>query len=262
MLTSLFQHRHLAWEMAKREFQDRFVGHLLGWFWAVAQPALFMGIQILVFSRIFRVSLAGYPDMPFDYVSYVLAGLVPWFYVQELLGKACGAVSGQANLVKQIVFPVEVLPLKTVLATLFPQLIALCLLAIYTMISFQTLPWTYVFVPVVIVLQAVLMGGCAFFISAVGVYVRDIREVIQTLLLVALYLLPVFYLPDMVPRAFQWLLWLNPFSYMVWCFQDILYFGSFMHPVAWIVFPLESIFAFWAGFKFFRKLKGMFGSQL
>lgn len=262
MLTSLLQHRHLAWEMAKREFQDRFVGHLLGWFWAVAQPALFMGVQILVFSQIFRVSLADYPHMPFDYVSYVLAGLVPWFYVQELLGKACTAVSGQASLVKQVVFPVEVLPLKTVLAALLPQLIALGLLAVYTIISFHVLPWTYVFLPVVVVLQAFLLSGCAFVLSATGVYVRDIREVIQTLLLIALYLLPVFYLPDMVPRAFQWILWLNPFSYMVWCFQDILYFCAFTHPVAWVVFPLESWFAFVAGFRFFQKLKGMFGSQL
>lgn len=262
MFASLLQHRHLTWEMAKREFQDRFVGHLLGWFWAVAQPALFMGIQILVFSQVFRVSLAGYPRMPFDYVSYVLAGLLPWFYVQELLSKSCSAVSGQASLVKQVVFPVEVLPMKTVLATLFPQFIALGLFAVYTLISFRVLPWTYVFVPVVVLFQTLLMCGCAFIISAAGVYVRDIREVIQTILLAALYMLPVFYLPDMVPRAFQWLLWLNPFTYMVWCFQDVLYFGSFTHPVAWVVFPLESVFACWVGLRFFRKVKGMFGSQL
>ena len=256
------QHRHLIWELAMREFRDRFVGHLLGWCWVVLQPALFMGIQIFVFACVFRVSLAGFPHLPHTYATYVLAGMIPWYYVQEMLMKGCVAVSGQAGLVKQVVFPVEVLPLKTVVATTLPQIIAIGLYMLYTFVSFHSLPWTYLLLPIALLLQFLLMSGLSCLLSAVGVYVRDIREVIQSLLLAALYLLPVFYLPDMVPGVFRWVLWLNPFSYLVWVYQDVLYFGHIAHPWAWGVLTVESFIFFVLGAQVFRRLKIMFGSYL
>ncbi len=262
MFTPLLQHRHLTWELAKREFQDRFIGHILGWVWVVLQPVLFMSIQIFVFACIFRVSLAAYPHLPYTYATYVLAGMIPWYYTQELLMKSCQAVSSQAGLVKQVVFPIEVLPLKTVVATLLPQLIAIGLFMLYTLVTFGALSWTYLLLPPTVLLQSLFLSGIACLLSAIGVYVRDIRDIIQSMLMAALYLLPVFYLPDMVPGIFRYVLWLNPFSYMVWVYQDILYFGSIAHPEAWLVFIIESFVSFAVGSRVFHKLKIMFGSHL
>src|SRR5436190_19066160 len=112
------RHRGLVVAMTQRELTDRYTGQLLGAAWAIISPLLTMLIYVLVFSFIFRGRL-GEVENPAAFTAYALAGLAPWVAFGEGVSRTVGAVSGNANLVKQIVFPLEVLPLQVVLAT-FP----------------------------------------------------------------------------------------------------------------------------------------------
>jgi lipopolysaccharide transport system permease protein len=85
---------------------------------------------------------------------------------------------------------------------------------------------------------------------------------VQILNVIGIYLMPIVYLPSMVPGIFQPLLYLNPFSYMVWCYQDAVYFGRFEHPWAWLVFPMLCLGTFVLGYRLFRRLKLMLGNVL
>jgi lipopolysaccharide transport system permease protein len=248
--------------MAKREVTDRYLGQSFGSFWVLIHPIVIMGVYVFVFAYVFKMKLGGSPEFPLDYTTYLLSGIIPWMCFQETMAKASIAVVSNASLVRQIVFPIEVLPVKTVIASFVTMIISLIILIIYVLGSNHGLQWTYMLLPFLIFFQIVAMIGISYILSAIGVYFRDIKELIQVFNVIGLYILPIFYLPDQVPRIFRPMLYCNPFSYAIWCYQDALYFGRFEHWWAWIVFPVMSIFVFSIGYRVFRKLKIMFGNVL
>lgn len=258
----LTRHRRLTIEMARREISDRYLGQVFGFFWAVGHPLILMAVYVFIFGYVFKVKIGGTQELPLDYTTYLLAGLIPWFSFQEAMGKSSTVIINNANLVKQVIFPVEILPVKGVIASLITQLIFLLLLLLYVLISHHTLPWTYALLPVLLLLQTLAMIGVAYLLAAIGPYFRDVKDFVQIFSAVNFYLLPILYLPEFVPAAFRPFLYLNPFAYLVWCYQDALYFGRFEHWWAWPVFAVMSFGIFIIGYRLFRKLKVMFGNVL
>jgi lipopolysaccharide transport system permease protein len=258
----LTRHRDLTFEMARRELADRYAGQALGLFWAVGHPVFLIGLYVFVFAFVFKARIDPTQAMPLDYTTYLLSGLVAWLGFQDILVKSGTIITGNASLVKQVVFPLEVLPVKTVMASLFPQLVSLVVLIVYVLAKFHAVPVTYALLPVLLVMQLMAMAGIAYFLSAVGVYFRDIKDVLQIAVTAGVYTLPIFYLPAWVPPLFAPLIYLNPFSHFVWCYQDALYFGRFEHPIAWLVAPTFSLLVFLFGYRFFRKLKPGLGNLL
>jgi lipopolysaccharide transport system permease protein len=258
----LTRHRQLTAEMAKREIFERYTGQFFGAFWAIGHPLIMMLVYVFIFGFVFKVKIGGTADMPLDYTTYLLSGLIPWLAFQESMSKAATVITGNSNLVKQVVFPIEVLPVKGVLATLVTQFIFFTLLTLYVIISQHSLPWTYLLLPILILLQVFAMIGVSYIVSATGVYLRDTKDFVQVFSVVGIYLMPTFYLPEFVPTIFRPVLYINPFSYLIWCYQDALYFGRIAHPWAWAVFLVLSVGIFVVGYRFFRKFKVMFGNVL
>jgi lipopolysaccharide transport system permease protein len=262
LLALLTRHRVLTVELARREIGEHYTGQLFGTFWAIGHPLLLMLVYIFVFAYVFKTRIGGTVDMPLDYTAYMLAGLIPWLAFQESMTKAGTVIVANANLVKQVIFPIEVLPVKGVVATLITQTIFLGLLAVYTLITTHALLWTYLLLPVLFIVQALAMIGVSYLLAAVGTYFRDVKDFVQVFCSVAFFLLPILYLPEAVPAAVRGILYVNPLSYMIWCYQDLLYFGRFAHPWAWIVFSALAFSVFIFGYRVFRKLKVMFGNVL
>jgi len=258
----LTTYKTLTWEMAKREITDRYRGQFFGLFWALLHPLVLMGVYIFVFVVVFKVKIGGTREMPLDYTTYLLSGLIPWLAVQESMSKASTMITSNASLVKQVVFPIEILPIKSVLASLITQGIFFAILIVYVLISTSTLPVTYLLLPILIFVQVIGMAGISYILAAIGTYFRDIKDIVQVFTVVGIYVLPIFYLPEQVPELFRPILYFNPFSYMIWCYQDALYFGRFVHPWAWVAYILLSHIIFVLGYKIFRHLKVMFGSVL
>lgn len=256
------KHRQLTWEMAKREITDRYTGQILGSIWAILHPLTLILVYVFIFVVVFKIKIGGTTEMPLDYTTYLLSGLIPWLSFQESLSKSSTVINNHANLVKQVVFPIEILPIKSVVSSLITQLIFLVILIAYVLISQKFLPLTYFLLPILVFLQSLSMLGVAYILSSIGAYFKDIKDIIQVISVVGVYLLPIFYLPQQVPGLFQPILYLNPFSYLIWCYQDILYYGRFEHPWAWLILIIISHGIFSSGYLVFRKLKVMFGSVL
>ena len=258
----IVRQRRLIWAMAKREITDRYAGQMLGAVWAVGHPLILMAVYVFVFGYVFRTRIGGTHELPLDYTTYLLSGLVPWLCVQESLNKAPTSVTANTSLVKQVVFPTEVLPVKSVLASLVTQLVSTAILVVYVLASYGSLPLTYLLLPVALIIQVTQVIGLALMLAALGVYLRDLKDLVQVGTLVSMYLLPVFYLPAMVPSLFRPLLYANPFSYTVWIYQDLCYFGRIEHPIAWVVAAVLSLAFFISGWLVFQRLKPMFGNVL
>ncbi len=248
--------------MAKREISDRYAGQALGMFWALGHPLFLTALYLFVFAVVFKQRIGGTEEMPLDYTAYLLAGLSAWLAVQDGLQKSCSVITSSAALVKQTVFPLEVLPIKSMIVSLLPQLVSVSTLTVYVAIKYGSLHATYFLLPFLIAVQFVGMVGIAFLLSALGAYLRDIKDIVQLAASAGIYLTPIFYLPNWVPAMFKPLLYANPYSYLVWCYQDILYYGRFEHPWAWLVTICFNLLIFCLGAAFFAKVKPSLGNVL
>jgi len=258
----LQRHSSLTIEMAKQDLRGRFAGQAMGSVWIVAHPMFLMSIYLFVFAFIFKQKVGGTLEMPRDFPTYLLAGLIPWMAVQESMAKSVTAIVSHANLVKQVVFPIEILPVKAVLSSLLTQFVALTLLMVYSFFITIDIPWTYLLLPFVLIMQLMLMMGIAFLLASVGAYFRDLKDIVQMFAAAGPFLVPAFYLPTQIPSLFKPILYCNPFSYMVWVYQDVIYFGRIEHPWAWLIFFTIALVTFVIGYRLFRKVKTMFGNVL
>jgi len=261
-LGRLYRNRGLTLALAKREVSDRYTRQMLGSVWAIGHPLVHVLVFIFLFRFVLKLKMDDSKTMPLDYTAYLLSGLIPWLAIQEALGKSSTVITASASLVKQVVFPLEVLPVKSVLVCFVTQIVGTVCLAIYVLITSGGLPETYALLPVLWVLHMLVMVGIVFAVSALGVYVRDIKEFVQVFAVVGIYLVPVVYLPEWVPPQIRPILEFNPFSHMIWCYQDALYFGRFEHPWSWLIFGLGAIVSFALGLGLFRRLQTHFGSVL
>lgn len=259
---TLHRHHQLVLEMALREIRDRYAGQVFGSIWAVGHPIFLMAIYLVIFNYIFSARAGGTFELPRDLTTYILSGLVPWLAFQDVLSRSPTAVSAHANLVKQVIFPVEILPVRIVISCLPNLLIGTVILVAYEVYRNQAIPWTYALFPLALLFQILAMAAIAFLFSSIGVFFRDLKEIVTVFNAANLFMMPVLFTPGTFPQNIELLFYFNPFSYMVWCYQDVFYYGRLEHPLAWIVFGSGSLLLLMAGAKIFLKTRPMFGNVL
>jgi lipopolysaccharide transport system permease protein len=160
---NLVKHRRLLLEMARRDVSDRYAGQVLGTVWAIIHPVVTIAVFIFMFGVVFRTKVDTGLDIPGDHTLYIMSGLVPWLVTADVLGRSSAIVSSQASLVKQVVFPVEVLPVKMVLATLPTFLIGFAGLLMYGLAVGRTSPALLLYPLAALPLYLFLIGvGFAF----------------------------------------------------------------------------------------------------
>jgi len=256
ILALLVRRRELLWEMTRRELTERHAGQILGGFWAIAHPVVIMVVYVFLFGVIFKAKIeSSVGSVPLDYTVYILSGLLPWLVFQDAMNRGTDSVVSNAQLVKQVVFPIELLPQRVVLAALIRQVLFFAILAVFVLLRYGALPRTFLLLPILMLLQTLAASGLCFLFSAVGCYIRDLKELVSVFGFINIYLMPVVYLPAWVPELLQPLLAINPFSYMIWCYQDAVFFGHFEHPWAWLVFPVLSMLSFVLGYRAFCAVK-------
>lgn len=261
-ITLFRRHYLLIWEMSRRELRDRYVGQILGSAWVIGHPIFLMILYATIFNVIFPAKLGDTYELPRDLTTYILAGLIPWLTAQDIMSRATTIISANRNLVKQIVFPIEILPIKTTLAALPNLIVATLFLAGYELYQGGGLPWTYILIPVVWLALLAHAAAVAYALSGLGVFIRDIKDLVTVFATANLFMTPILLYPGILPPIGEMLLHLNPFSYMVWCFQDVFYFGRIEHPLSWILFCGSAPFLLGFAVTTFSRAKLAFGDRL
>lgn len=256
------ERRTLIKTMIIRDIKDRYAGQVLGTSWAILTPLLMMAVYFVAFGFIFKGRI-GITDDGSAYTAYLLAGLVPWMTVQDILSRATTSITGQSNLVKQIVFPSEILPLRVALAALPTMGIGL---AVTIPVALWSGKWSVfglvVLLPICLLLFVLFTAGLAFGLAALGVFLRDIKDIVGFLMSIGLFVHPILYPPGAAPTWVEYLFQISPLSHMLWCFRQAL---TAMPPPSgwsWLVFALTSSFVFTTGWRAFRMLKPTFGNLL
>ncbi len=259
----LGRNRELVFELARREVTERYAGTALGSVWAFVTPLLTMAIYVGLFAFVFPVRL-GEGGSPWLGAALILSGIVPWITFADCATRAPGVLLGHRALVRQVVFPIEVLPAKTVAACLVPQLVG-TMVGLTIACATAGLSWTQLLLPLLWVIQIMLMFGVMLLLSTLGVWLRDLREIVSFLANIGLYVAPIILLPQIIaglPTLARAAISANPFSHMVWCFHDATVLHTFAHPWSWLVFPMFSVIVLVAGASVFTKLKPAMGEAM
>jgi len=262
-VSMLRRHRELVVEMTRRELLDRYAGNAFGGLWAVAAPLLVLGANVFALMYIFRIRFSSADIGGLQYAIFMLTGMTPWLAMSDAIGRASTAIVGSANLVKQIVFPSEILPIKLVFATI-PSLLVGVFVVLVLKVASGSVPIVgfAVLLPICAIYYLMLVTGFVYALAALGVFLRDIREFTSVILAVSMFLHPIYYPPGTPPQWLETIFVVSPFSHLIWCFHDALFYGTITRPWSWVICPLVGLFLMGLGWRVFRTLRPTFGNAL
>ncbi len=253
-LLGVWRHRRLLKRMAERELRQRYVGSALGLVWTALSPLIFVSVYVVIFTFVFGARLnPGAPTS--EYALYVLAGLLPWVAFSEVAGRATQTMAEHRNLVKFVVFPVQILPLTSLYVVAFSQAIGLVVLVLMATWLHGGPPPGLWLLPAVLVLQAVFLAGVAWLLGALGAVLRDVKEVVQVALTVGMFLTPIFYLERDLPRPLRLVVELNPLAHLARLYRDSLLGAGIEHAYSLPLFAAVAAVTLIAGFLTFERTR-------
>jgi lipopolysaccharide transport system permease protein len=276
-LREMWSYRELIVNLVLRDLRVRYKGSALGYLWTQIAPLLMMLVFWVVFSLFFRSSIAMFPI-------FLIAALLPWNFCNEAVMGGSRSVIDNANLIKKVFFPREVLPVVSVLSSLLNYLLSLPMLfLVMAVVQLGTLgrlnfAWTFAYLPVLLIIQALFLTGVALFTGALAVHFRDFVHLIGILLQFWFFLTPVVYSLDMIDTTIfgiplaPLVRWLNPMASLIEFYREILYGQAVAAPnvptpglpalTSVLRVLITAIVVLAAGYWFFQRRSGTFGEEI
>jgi ABC-type polysaccharide/polyol phosphate export permease len=197
-IRELWRARELVRSLAERDLRARYKQAILGFAWAVITPLVLMVVFTVVFTRVAKVDTGGVPYPLFSYV-----GLLPWAFFMTSVSQGANSLISNVNLLNKVYCPREVFPIATVIVAGVDMLVSTgVLLVLFAVNTFMPQP-TSVFVPLLLAIQVAFTLGVTLVLSAIVVYLRDVRHALPILLQMGLFATPVAYGLSVVPQSWQ-----------------------------------------------------------
>ena len=259
---SLWLHRRLLVRLTRREVAGRYRGSVLGLFWSFLHPLLMLLVFTFVFTVVFEARWAVEQPTTVHFALVLFSGLMVHALFSEVLTRAPGVVIGQANYVKKVVFPLELLPVVTACSAAFHALVSGLILVLAFGIVNGHLHTTALLAPIILFPLVVLSLGVGWILSSLGVFLRDIGQVTGVLATALLFLSPVFYPVSALPEFMQPWMVLNPLTLMIEALRAVVIWGREPDWLAWSLYLMVSTLVAWVGFVWFQKTRKGFADVL
>jgi lipopolysaccharide transport system permease protein len=232
-LQELLRFRDLVRNLVARDLKVRYKNSALGILWSWLNPLFMMVVYTIVFKVMQPAGRDGIPATQFP--AFILVALLPWNFFASAVTGSVNAIVDNANLVKKVYFPREILPLSIVLSNLINFGISLIVLfPMLFVFRVHLTPWALL-LPMVILLQLCFITGVAFLVSTLNVFYRDTKVVMEVAMMAWFFVTPIFYPIDILPRSreilgltvniHRWTRILNPMASLVAAYRDVLFYG-------------------------------------
>ncbi|MDY0236832.1 MAG: ABC transporter permease [Gudongella sp.] len=256
-LRELFNYRFMFRELVARELKGRYRNTLIGYLWHLVNPISMVLIFMLVFSSVFGRTID-------DYWIYLCSGMFPWHLFSSALNSGCHSIIGNAEMVKKMYFPRDVLVYSTIASSLINFTISYIIVITLVLLSghgFDIL--ALIALPFVVALLTVFSTGWALALSAATVYVRDVAYGVGIVTMLWIWVTPILYMMDSSRGAMlEWVLRINPLTYFIECFHSILYDGVLPHAGDILVCSILAAASFIIGITVFKRLERGFSERL
>lgn len=263
MAASLVRHRGLVSQLTRRDVVGRYRGSFLGLAWSFVAPLVMLAIYTFVFGVIFRARWGASGDQTTsEYALIIFSGLIVHGFFAECINRAPGLVLGSPNLVKKVVFPLEILPWTILGSALFHATASLLVLLLAHAAVTGSLAWTAIWLPVIALPLALTALGLTWALSALGVFVRDIAQVTGMFTTILLFLSPVFYPATALPESYRRWLYLNPLTPVIEDTRNAIIYGRSPDWGRWLVVLTVGIVAAQLGCWFFQRTRRGFADVI
>jgi lipopolysaccharide transport system permease protein len=251
----------LVREMVRRDFQGRYAGSTLGFFWSFVQPLAQLLLFTFVFSIVIRVPAdSRWPEVGF--AAWLFAGLLPWMALQEGVTRSVTTITDNATLVKKLRFPSELLVLSVVTAALVHEAIGAIVFTAALLASHTLAPGGLPLLLVAVPLQVALTLGLGLLGAAAHVFVRDLGQILGLVFMTWFYVTPIVYPLRLVPEPWRaWLSW-NPLNALVGLYRQAFFGGDLTMPEGTGLLAMTALLLLLAGLGLFEWLKPVFADEV
>lgn len=264
MAGSLWRNRGLIAQMTRRDVVGRYKGSVMGLAWSFFNPIFMLAVYTFVFSVVFksRWGGAGGSESKTQFAIVLFVGLIVYGLFAEVLNRAPSLILGNVNYVKKVVFPLEILPVVSLCAALFHSLISLAVLLAAFALFNGYVPWTALYVPVVLLPLLIATLGFAWMLASLGVFIRDVGQTIGIITSVIMFLSPVFYSITAIPERYRPWIMANPLTFIIEQAREVLIWGHLPNWTGLALYLLVALVVSWLGFSWFQKTRKGFADVL
>lgn len=261
----------LLWQLGCRDIQMRYKGSVLGLLWSLITPVMTVALYTFLFSVVFHAQWAedfgssrgtGESTGHGQYALILFTGLMLHTFLAEIMQRSGWVITQQANLVKKVIFPLHVLPAVVVFASCFQILVSLAVLLLGLVVSGQSAQWSWIALPLLMLPLVILGLGVAWVLAALGVFLRDLNQLMGWLIMALLFSAPVLYPLKAVAQSWGSVLYLNPLTYMVQEWRQVIYAGTWPHWEQWSAYLCVCMVMALLGYGVFGKMKKGFADVL
>lgn len=258
MRRSLF----LLWQFSRRDVASRYRGAGLGRLWSILAPLLLLVIYTFVFSVVFEARWGERQSSKTDYALYLFTGMILHGFLAECLNRGSNALLQHSNYVKRVVFPLWVLPVVPVVSGLFHALVSALVLFAACFWLKGTLYWTLLLLPAALVPLILVGVGTSWLLAALGIFIRDLGQIVPMLTTVLLFTAPVFYPVSALPAAYQGWMYLNPLTAPIELCRVLIFDGQMPALEVFLAGYPSALLTFLMGAMVFKRLQKGFADAL
>jgi lipopolysaccharide transport system permease protein len=265
LFLDLWRNRRLILQMTQREVVGRYKGSVMGITWSLLNPILMLVVYTFVFSVIFKSrwgSAAGIGEDRTQFALILFVGMIVHGLFAEVVNRAPSLIVGNANYVKKVVFPVEVLPVVSTGTAVFHSMVSLGVLLIAFLMVHGYVPLTALALPVILLPFLMLILGLAWMLASLGTFLRDISQTVGIITSVMMFLSPVFYPISAMPESFRPFFMANPLTLIIEQSRNVLIWGRWPDWPGLALYWIISVAVAAAGFAWFQKTRKGFADVL
>lgn len=262
LVASLWEHRSLTYQLAKREVVGRYRGSVAGLAWSFFNPLLMLAVYTFVFSVIFQARWTGLEAGKGGFAIVLFVGVLVHGLFAECLNRAPTLIMANTNYVKRVRFPLEILPWVAMGSSLFHAFVSVIVLVIAQVLVMGSIPLTAALLPLILLPLVLTTVGIAYIFAAFGVYLRDIGQITVVITTVALFLSPVFYPVTALPEEYKLIFMLNPLTFIIEQAREVMIWGRLPNWCGLALYMAASLVVAWLGFWTFQKMRRGFSDVL
>jgi len=254
LFENLYHYRFVIQNFVSRDLKERYKSTMGGFLWTLFHPLVLMIMYALIFRYVLRIQIE-------NYSLYLLSGLIPWIFFSNGLNSSSICVVQNFNLINKVYFPRELLPIVAMISHAVHFLLSLVIL-IFFLIYFNIPFHVEIFwLPVVVGAQLILTTACALIISALAVFLKDLRILLELGLQVLFFACPITYEVAHVPASYSFWYKLNPLLSIFEGYKAVLLYGKNPITVDFLYTLMVSLILLCGAYALFKHIDYLFAEK-